>query len=94
MGLDQFHPFCDPEIAKVPRKPGVFVLFQIQIPIHVDSAEDLRKGLVRGKRQFPGASHFSVEAVTGDARSIRHRVREIRERLKLVRTGAFVGSSG
>lgn len=94
MALYQFHPLCDAEIAKVPQEPGVYVLFQIQIPIHGDSAKNLRRELIRAKRRFPGASHFSVEAMNGDARSIRQRVREIRERLKLVRKGTFVGSRG
>ncbi|MGH9502010.1 MAG: hypothetical protein ACRD20_04080 [Terriglobales bacterium] len=92
MALDQFHPLCDSEIAEVPRQPGVYVLFQIQIPIHADSTENLRKEISRARKRFPRASHFAVEPLSGDARSIRQRAREVQERLKLVRTGAFVGS--
>lgn len=91
MALDQFHPLCDSEIAKVPQKKGVYVLFQIQIPIHAAGAGNLRKELIRAREQFPRASHFAVEPIKGDARSVRERVSELQERLKLVRTGAFVG---
>ncbi len=94
MALDQFHPICESEIAKVPRKPGVYVLFQIQIPIHADSAANLRKELVRAKGRFPRASHFAVEPMNGAARDIRLRARELQDKMKLVRTGAFVGSRG
>lgn len=92
MALDQFHPFCDSEIAKVPQKRGVYVLFQIQIPIHAGSAKNLRTELVRARERFPRASHFAVEPSQGNAQNIRRRVSELQERLKLVRTGAFVGS--
>lgn len=92
MALDQFHPFCDSEIAKVPQKRGVYVLFQIQIPIFADSAKNLRAELVRARERFPRASHFAVEPAQGNAEKIHQRVRELQERLKLVRTAAFVGS--
>ena len=94
MALDQFHPLSSSEIAKVPQKRGVYLLFQIQIPIHAGSAENLRKELVRARRKFSGASHFSMETMNGDARSVGQRVRKVNERLKLVRTGAFGGARG
>src|SRR2546427_11425949 len=64
MALHELHPFSRLEIAKVPQKRGVYVLFQIENPIHADGAENLRKGLLRGKAEFPGATHFSAETLT------------------------------
>jgi hypothetical protein len=94
MALDQFHPLSSAEIAKAPQGRGIYLLFQIQIPIHAGGAENLRKELVRARRQFPGASHFSMETMNVDAQSVGRRVCEVKKRLKLVRTGAFVGSRG
>ncbi|HLB89506.1 MAG TPA: hypothetical protein VJK29_17760, partial [Terriglobales bacterium] len=70
---------------------GVYVLFQIENPIHADGAENLRKGLLRGKAEFPGATHFSAETLTASARAVRQRVRELRQELRAVRAAAFMG---
>lgn len=91
MALHEFHPISESEIAGVPEVAGVYVLFQLQIPLHVDGAENLRAGLAGAKGEFPGATHFSVEAVSG-AKAIARRVSQLRQELRPVRTATFVGS--
>lgn len=89
MSLNEFHPFHPSELAKVPERPGVYLLFQIQIPVYVDGGDNLRKALRDGKSQYPGATHFSIEEVPADR--VRHRVNEVIAELKLVRKATFVG---
>jgi hypothetical protein len=89
MALHELHPLCDAEIAGLPASPGVFVLFQIEVAVHVDSATNLRKGLRAAKAKFPGASHFSVEPL--DPQGLSARVEQLRSQLRLVRTATFVG---
>ena len=87
MGLHQLHPFQDSEIRDLPQTSGVFVLFQIEVPIHVDGVENLRKSLRAAKASFPQASHFSTEIL--EARALTERVRQLRRELRLVRTTGF-----
>jgi excinuclease UvrABC nuclease subunit len=89
MALNELHPFNDAEIAKLPAKPGVYVFFQIEVAVHVDSAANLRKAVQTAKARFPAASHFSVEARS--PRTSVQRVNNLRQQLKLVRTATFVG---
>ncbi|MBZ5706848.1 MAG: hypothetical protein LAN63_15975 [Acidobacteriia bacterium] len=89
MALQELHPFNDAEIAKLPEKPGVYILFQIEVAVHVDSAGNLRKGVRTAKARFPAASHFSVETLS--TRALAQRVKHLRQELKLVRTATFVG---
>ncbi|HZQ21324.1 MAG TPA: hypothetical protein VFA89_00710 [Terriglobales bacterium] len=91
MPLHEFHPICDTEIAKLPQTPGVYLVFQIQIPIYVDSADNLREAVQGIKAKFPRATHFSVEQPNGGAEKLAARVQKLREDLKLVRVAAFVG---
>jgi hypothetical protein len=89
MSLSEFHPFDPGEVAKVPDCPGVYLLFQIQIPLYVDGGDNLRKALTQGKAQFPAATHFSIETVP--AARVCERVQEVMTELKLVRGATFVG---
>ncbi|HVO81940.1 MAG TPA: hypothetical protein VMT28_14485 [Terriglobales bacterium] len=89
MALHELHPFCEAEIALLPAKAGVYVLFQIEVAVHVDSTANLRQGLRAAKAKFPYASHFSVE--TPDPQALLPRVRQLRNELRLVRTASFVG---
>jgi hypothetical protein len=93
MPLHELHPFSDSEIAQVPQKRGVYVLFQVENPIYADGAQNLRKGVLRGKEQFPRATHFAVETLSTNARAFSQRVRKLRQEMKLVRTAAFLGSA-
>ena len=90
MPLHEFHPFCDAELAKVPAERGVYVLFQIQIPLHAEGAENLRSALHAAKAQFPGASHFAFELLD-TAALVEDRVHDLRRQLRRVRTATFVG---
>ncbi|HYL16894.1 MAG TPA: hypothetical protein VEV41_27930 [Terriglobales bacterium] len=92
MALHELHPFNDSEIEKLPRRKGVYVLFQIETPVHADGAANLREALRHAKAEFPQATHFSVEALNRDARVMKQRVRKLREELHLVRAVGFVGS--
>jgi hypothetical protein len=89
MALHELHPFNDAEIDRLPEKPGVYVLFQIEVAVHVDSAGNLRNGVRAAKARFPAASHFSAETLS--TRALVPRVRHLRQELKLVRTATFVG---
>jgi hypothetical protein len=90
MPLHELHPFQDPEIAKVATDRGVYVLYQIQIPLHVSGAENLREELLKARAAFPGASHFAVETHSSEAR-VKQRVADLRQQFRRVRSSAFVG---
>jgi hypothetical protein len=92
--LHELHPFTDAEVANLPSKRGVYVLFQVQIPLHADGAVNLRKSLLAAKAKFPGATHFSVEALGPSAGSVAQRLRALRKELRRVRAAAFIGTSG
>ena len=91
MSLSELHPFIATEIERVPEDAGVFVLFQIQIPIHADQARNLRQHLLRAKKEFPNASHFAVEPGKYGQETTR-RVENLRNDLRLVRAKGFVGT--
>jgi hypothetical protein len=93
MALHELHPFSDWEIAQVPQKRGVYILFQVESPIHADGAENLRKGIVGAKEKFPRATHFAVETLSSNARAFSQRVRKLKKEMKLVRIRAFLGSA-
>ena len=91
MPLHELHPFnSDDEIAKVPAERGVYVLYQIQIPLHAGGAENLREALLGARSTFPGASHFAVEP-HATAAAVEERVRDLRQQFRRVRSSAFVG---
>jgi hypothetical protein len=92
MALHELHPLSDGEIAKLPQKPGVYVFFHIEVAVHVDGAQNLRKELLRAKAQFPAATHFSVEMAESNGQGVARRVQQLREQLRLVRTVGFVGT--
>jgi hypothetical protein len=91
MPLHEFHPICEGEIAKIPAQPGVYLLFQIQIPLHVDGTPNLRDALQDIKSSFPRATHFAVEQNPEPA--LAERVQKLRHELKLVRAATFVGDT-
>ena len=91
MPLHELHPFnSDTEIAKAPAGRGVYVLYQIQIPLHAGGAENLREALTQARSDFPGASHFAVELHATSA-EVESRVNELRQQFRRVRSSAFVG---
>jgi hypothetical protein len=90
MALHELHPFSRSELEKIPRKPGVYVLFEIEAPIHADKAADLHAALAGAKAEFPRASHFSVE-VLDSADLMKQRIQRLRAELHLVRAAGFVG---
>jgi hypothetical protein len=92
MALHELHPFSDGEIANLPQKPGVYVFFQIEVAVHVDGAQHLRRELLRAKAQLPAATHFAVEMADGNGQGMARRVQQLREQLRLVRTVGFVGT--
>jgi hypothetical protein len=92
MALDEFHPFNEAEIAKIPREPGVYLIFQIQIPVHVDAAENLRKAVRAAKVEFPSATHFAVET-HNNADDLAQRKRQLEQQLSRVRKMGFIGSA-
>ena len=89
MPLHELHSFIESEIAGVPNQRGVYVLYQVQSPLHADGSENLRQALTAARTQFRGATHFSTETCETSAR-MRERLRQLREELRLVRTLAFV----
>ena len=91
MGLDELHPFCESEVAKTPQKPGVYVLFQIQIPLHVDGARNLRSALRAARRTYPAASHFSIEILGMNA--LPPRLQQLKKDLGRTRKLGFVGTA-
>ena len=91
MALDELHPFIRSEIAKLPQQPGVYVLFQVQIPVHADGAKNLRQSLLAAKGKFTGATHFAVETIERGRPAILERLRQLREELGRVRSAGFIG---
>jgi hypothetical protein len=92
VALSELHPLSRNEIAKLPAKPGVYVLFQVQIPVHADTAKNLRRSLLVAKAKFAGATHFAVEVIEKDSRGVVQRLGQLRKELARVRTAAFIGS--
>jgi len=77
-------------MAKVPAERGVYVLYQIQIPLHAGGAENLREALIQVHSDFPGASHFAIELHATTA-EVEARVDELRQQFRRVRSSAFAG---
>ena len=92
MALHELHPLNRTEIAKLQPDPGVYVLFQVQIPLHADGAKNLRQGLLTVKAKFPAATHFAVETIENGGPALVRRLRELRKQLTRVRTAGFIGS--
>lgn len=90
MALHELHPFIRSEIGKLPEKPGVYVLFQVQIPLHADGGANLRKTLRAARAKFPHASHFAVEVLPTEE-DVARRLRQVEQELKRVRTAGFIG---
>ena len=93
MSLSELHPLVPAEIAKVPDKLGIYVLFQIQIPIHTAVAADLQKTLKAAKADFPGATHFSIKTGFGSEREAAQDLNKLRDELGGVRAKGFIGST-
>jgi hypothetical protein len=92
MALHEWHPFVNEEISRVPAKPGVYILYQVQIPLCADGASNLRQRLLAEKAKFPRATHFAIEETDGS--SLSQRVSDLRQQLALVRKKGFVGGAG
>ena len=92
VGLHELHPLTREEIDKQPGTSGIYVLFQVQIPVHVEEAHDLRQALVAAKARFTGATHFAAEAIPAGGPALAQRLRQLRQELTRVRTAGFVGS--
>ena len=88
MSLHELHSVTETEIAKVPSTRGVYVLYQVQNPLHADGSDNLREALTAARMQFPRATHFSVEACESPAQ-LAARLQQLREELRMVRTLAF-----
>jgi excinuclease UvrABC nuclease subunit len=91
MALHELHPFHAAEVAKLPQTPGVYVLFQVENPIHAGGAANLRKGVRGAKARFPRATHFSVEALSKPRRALARRMQALKKELSAVRVKTFVG---
>lgn len=90
MPLHELHPYTDAEVAKVSPERGVYVLYQIQVPLHADGADNVCEALASARVHFPGASHFATEPHS-NREDVDARVRELREQFRRIRTSAFVG---
>lgn len=88
MPLHEFHPFSDAEIAKIPQQSGVFLIFQVEVPVHVDGARDLRQAVRKARPRYPAATHFAIEPIEGD-RAIAERLKTLRSELNRVRSTTF-----
>jgi hypothetical protein len=91
MALHELHPFQTAEIARLPQTAGVYVLFQVENPIHCGGAENLRRGVRSAKARFPRATHFAVETVANPHRALSQRLQAVKKELRLVRTATFIG---
>jgi hypothetical protein len=91
MALHELHPFTEPEIASAPQEPGVYVLFQVENPLHVDSAANLRRHLKSEKARLPQATHFAIETGYKSERDAARRVEQVKKELGRVRVEWFAG---
>lgn len=91
MPLHEFHPFSDSEIAKIPEQSGVFLIFQVEVPVHVDGAKDLRQAVRKARPLYPAATHFAVEPIQGVG-AINERLTALRRELNRVRSTTFFPS--
>ncbi|PYX58502.1 MAG: hypothetical protein DMG73_10555 [Acidobacteria bacterium] len=86
MPLDELHPFNDAEIANIPAKRGVYVLYQLQNPLDANGSGNLRTAVIRAKAGLPNATHFAVEILDVSASALRARVRKLRQEMTQVRS--------
>jgi hypothetical protein len=91
MPLSELHPFTEAELATAPEGAGVYVLFQVENPIHSDEADNLRAQLRKEKLGFPRATHFAVETGHADAQRRAARLQEVQAQLNRVRSRTFTG---
>ena len=91
MALYELHPFTDSEITQVAEEAGVYVLFQVETPLHVDGAGNLRERLPKEKARLPQATHFAVETGHKSERDRAKRVEQLKQELSRVRVRWFAG---
>lgn len=91
MPLSELHPFLESEVATVPAASGIYVLFQVENPIHAGEADDLRADLREQRRAFPRATHFSVETGHPDPTQRGERLAQVLAQLQRVRSKTFIG---
>jgi hypothetical protein len=91
MPLHEFHPITAPEIQSVPRAPGIYLLFQLQLPLCLEQTENLRRSLVAAKQEFSRATHFAVEVHQGDQSSLVTRFEQLRSQMGSIRAAGFRG---
>lgn len=92
MALHELHPFTEAEIASVTEAAGIYLLFQVETPLHVEGAPDLRQRLAGEKSRFPQATHFAVETGHRSEQERAQRLAKLKEELQRVRVGWFAGS--
>ena len=91
MALHQLHPYTAAEIATVPQEAGVYVLFQVENPLHVGGAANLRQQLKSEKARVPQATHFAIETGYASEREAAKRVESVNKELGRVRVEWFAG---
>jgi hypothetical protein len=91
MSLSELHPFVEAEVATVPAASGLYMLFQVENPIHADQADNLRQRLRQEKHNFPRATHFSVESGYAGEAERAARLAQVRAELQRVRSRTFIG---
>ena len=91
MALHELHPFTDAEVAGAPEEAGVYVLFQVENPLHVDGAANLRAKLKLEKIRLPQATHFAIETGYTSEREAAKRVEKVKKELGRVRVEWFAG---
>lgn len=91
MAVHELHPFTPAEIASAPEQPGVYVLFQVENPLHVGGAANLRRQLTSEKARLPQATHFAIETGYASERAAAKRVEQMKKELGRVRVEWFAG---
>ena len=91
MALHELHPYTEAEIAAVPQVAGVYVLFQVENPLHVGGAANLRQRLQSEKARLPQATHFAIETGYTSEREAAKRVDSVKKELGRVRVEWFAG---
>jgi hypothetical protein len=91
MALHELHPYTEAEIATVPQEAGLYVLFQVENPLHVGGAANLRLQLKSEKARLPQATHFAIETGYESEREAAQRVAKVKKELSRVRVEWFAG---
>jgi excinuclease UvrABC nuclease subunit len=91
MALHELHPYTEAEIATVPQEAGVYVLFQVENPLHVGGAANLRQQLKSEKTRLPQATHFAIETGYASESDAAKRVEKVKNELGRVRVEWFAG---